>query len=71
MMNEYGEMELGKMCLNCGHITEGCIDLLWSPIFEYRDDDVPIIHFMCPKCYHFDCIETITFMIVENGGTFD
>ena len=63
--DEYGEMELGKMCLNCGYITKGCLDLFWTPIFKYREDNIPILYFMCTKCYHFDCIETVTYVIKE------
>ena len=63
-MNEYGDMQIGMMCLNCGYLTNAN-DMLWGHIFEFREDDVPVLHLLCPRCHHIKSNEVITYMIVE------
>ena len=62
--DEYGEMKIGMMCLNCGYLTPAN-DMMWSHIWEYREDDVPIIHLICPMCGHIKSNEVVTYMIVD------
>jgi len=60
-VNEYGDMQIGMMCLNCGYLTD-VNDMEWIPIFEFRENDVPLVHLLCPKCHHIKSNEVITYI---------
>ncbi len=63
-MSEYGDMKIGMMCLNCGYLTDAS-DIFWSRGYEFREDNAPLLHLMCPKCHHIKSNEIITYMVVD------
>jgi len=58
-MSEYGDMQIGMMCLNCGHLTD-VSDMFWAHIYEFREDDVPVVRLLCPMCHHINSNEVVT-----------
>ncbi|MCD6261607.1 MAG: hypothetical protein J7J52_01110 [Deltaproteobacteria bacterium] len=63
-MNEYGDMQRGMMCLNCGYLTDAS-SKFWSWVYEFREDNIPNLWLKCPRCHHIKSNEVVTYMIVE------
>jgi len=63
-MSDCGDMKRGMMCLNCGYLTNAN-DMGWISIFEFRENDVPVLHLLCPKCHHIKSNEIVTYMVIE------
>ena len=63
-ISNYGNMKKGMMCLNCGYLTDAS-DMFWGWVYEFREDDVPLVHLICPICHHINSNEVVTYMIVE------
>lgn len=63
-MSDYGAMKKGMMCLNCGYLTDAS-DMFWSWVYEFRENDVPIIRLVCPECRHIKSNEIVTYMVVD------